>query len=221
MTGRSDTERAALLRELYTGAVADILDELGHREQCLPADIRPLSYEMKVGGPVYTVRGRARAYDDGTDPRFVQMDMLDGVFPGCVVVIDAGDEARAAHWGELMSHTAKAKGATGVVIAGGVRDTPQILELGFACFRRYHSPLTARWRFDITEFHVPIRIGGVAIAPGDFILGDIDGVLIIPAAAVDRVIDQALSVRERENIVRAALDEGGSIRELFEQYQVF
>lgn len=68
---------------------------------------------------------------------------------------------------------------------------------------------------------MPIRIGGVAIAPGDFILGDIDGVLIIPAAAVDRVIDQALSVRERENIVRAALDEGGSIRELFEQYQVF
>jgi 4-hydroxy-4-methyl-2-oxoglutarate aldolase len=96
--------------------------------------------EMKVAGPVYTVRGRARAYDDGTDPRFVQMDMLDGIFPGGVVVIDAGDEGRAAHWGELMSHTAKARGATGVVIAGGLRDTPQILDLGFACFRRYHSP---------------------------------------------------------------------------------
>jgi regulator of RNase E activity RraA len=122
MTGRSDAERAALLRELYTGAVADILDELGHR---LPADIRPLLPEMKVAGPVYTVRGRARAYDDGTDPRFVQMDMLDGIFPGGVVVIDAGDEGRAAHWGELMSHTAKARGATGVVIAGGVRDTPR------------------------------------------------------------------------------------------------
>jgi 4-hydroxy-4-methyl-2-oxoglutarate aldolase len=82
MTGRSDAERAALLREPYTGAVADILDEPGHREQCLPADIRPLLPEMKVAGPVYTVRGRARAYDDGTDPRFVQMDMLDGIFPG-------------------------------------------------------------------------------------------------------------------------------------------
>ena len=134
MTGRSDAERAALLRELYTGAVADILDDLGHREQCLPADIRPLSPEMKVAGPVYTVRGRARAYDDGTDPRFVQMDMLDGIFAGCVVVIDPGDEERAAHWGELMSHTARAKGATGVVVAGGVRDTPQILEVGFPAF---------------------------------------------------------------------------------------
>ena len=221
MTGRSDAERAALLRELYTGAVADILDDLGHREQCLPADIRPLLPEMKVAGPVYTVRGRARAYDDGTDPRFVQMDMLDGIFAGCVVVIDPGDEERAAHWGELMSHTARAKGATGVVVAGGVRDTPQILEVGFPCFRRYHSPLTARWRFDITDFDVPIRIGGIAIAPGDFILGDVDGVLIIPAAVVDRVVDQALAVREREDIVRAALDQGASIRELFEKYQVF
>ena len=67
---------------------------------------------------------------------------------------------------------------------------------------------------------MPIRIGGVAIAPRDFILGDVDGVLIIPAAVVDGVIDQALSVREREDIVRAALDRGGSIRELFEQYRV-
>ena len=136
-------------------------------------------------------------------------------------MIDPGDEQHAAHWGELMSHTASAKGTTGVVIAGGVRDTPQILEAGFPCFRRYHSPLTARWRFDITDFDVPIRIGGVAIGPGDFILGDVDGVLIIPAAVVDEVIDQALSVRERENLVRAALDQGASIRELFDKYQVF
>ena len=149
------------------------------------------------------------------------MDMLDGIFPGSVVVIDPGDESRAAHWGELMSHTAKAKGATGVVIAGGVRDTEEILKLGFACFRRYHSPLTAVYRFDITDFALPVRIGGVLVSPGDFVLGDVDGVLVIPAAVVDQVIERAHSVREREDIVRAALDEGGSIRELFEKYRVF
>lgn len=213
--------RARALVELYSGAVADILDELGHRERCLPADIRPLRDDMKVAGPVYPVRGRTRAYDDGKDPRYVQMDMLDGIFPGAVVVIDPGDERRAAHWGELMSHTAKAKGAAGAIIAGGVRDTPEILKLGFPCFRRYHSPLTAVWRFDITDFGVPIRIGGVLISPGDFVLGDVDGVLIIPAAVVDEVIARAGSVREREEVVRKALDEGGSIRELFERYRVF
>lgn len=221
MGSERDIERSQALAELYTGAVADILDELGYREQCLPADIRPLREDMKVAGPVFTVRGRARAYDDGKDPRYRQMDMLDGIFPGSVVVIDPGDEGCAAHWGELMSHTAKAKGAAGVVIAGGVRDTEQILKLGFACFRRFHSPLTAVYRFDITDFAVPIRIGGVPIAPGDFILGDVDGILVVSAAVVDQVVEQAHSVREREDIVRNALDEGGSIRDLFEKYRVF
>jgi 4-hydroxy-4-methyl-2-oxoglutarate aldolase len=119
------------------------------------------------------------------------MDMLGAIFPGAVVVIDPGGETRAAHWGELMSHTAKAKGAAGVVIAGGVRDTPEILKLGFACFRRYHSPRAAVYRYDITDFAVPIRIGGVAIAPGDFVLGDVDGILVLPKAAVDEVIARA------------------------------
>jgi regulator of RNase E activity RraA len=221
MTLSNDARRASALAALYTGAVADILDELGLHEQCLPADIRPRDARMKGAGPVYPVRGRARPADDGNDPRYRQMDMLDGIFPGAVVVIDPGDETRAAHWGELMSHTAKARGATGVVIAGGVRDTPEILRLGFPCFRRYHSPLTAVYRFDITDFGVPVRIGGVRLVPGDFVLGDVDGVLAIPAAAVDEVIARAASVREREDIVRQALDEGGSIRELFEQHRVF
>jgi regulator of RNase E activity RraA len=221
MSSEADLARSRALAALYTGAVADILDELGLREQCLPTDIRPLSDDMKVAGPVYTVRGRSRAADDGRDPRYRQMDMLEAIFPGAVVVIDPGDETRAAHWGELMSHTAKAKGAAGVVIAGGVRDTPEILKLGFACFRRYHSPLTAVYRYDITDFAVPIRIGGVAIAPGDFVLGDVDGILVLPKAAVDEVIARAGSIREREDIVRRALDQGGSIRDLFEQHRVF
>jgi regulator of RNase E activity RraA len=221
MSPPTDAQRASALAALYTGAVADIQDELGLHEQCLPADIRPLSDDMKLAGPVYPVRGRSRPADDGNDPRYRQMDMLDGIFPGAVVVIDPGDETRAAHWGELMSHTAKANGATGVVIAGGVRDTPEILKLGFPCFRRYHSPLTAVYRFDITDFGVPVRIGGVRVSPGDFVLGDVDGVLVIPATAVDEVIARAVLVREREDIVRQALDEGGSIRELFEQHRVF
>ena len=221
MKSKDNTARAKALLSLYTGAVADILDEFGCRNQCLPADIRPLSPDMKVAGPVFTVRGRTRPADDGRDPRYIQMDMLEAIFDGAVIVIDPGDERRAAHWGELMSHTARQKGAQGVVIAGGVRDTPQILAQNFPCFRRYHSPLTAAHRFDIIDWKVPVRIGGIAVAPGDFILGDVDGVLVIPGCLLDQVIERALSVREREDLVRAALDEGKSIRELFERYRVF
>lgn len=216
-----DGGRSRRLTGLYTGAVADILDELGLREQCLPADIRPLSPEMKVAGPVYTVRGRARHWDDGVDPRYKQMDMLDSIIPGSVVVIDPGDDTKAAHWGELMSNVARGKGAIGVVIAGGIRDSVQIMEIGFPVFRRYHSPLTAAHRFDITDFDVPLRIGGVSITPGDFILGDIDGVLIVPAAVIDDVIERSESICEREDIVREAVQGGGDIRDLFEKYRVF
>ncbi|MFQ5973994.1 MAG: RraA family protein [Alphaproteobacteria bacterium] len=221
MKPENDDRRSERLAALYTGAVADVLDELGYRNQCLPADIRPIEPTMRVAGPAYTVRGRSRHYDDGTDPRYRQMDMLDGIFPASIVVVDAGDETTAAHWGELMSLSARARGARGAVIAGGLRDTPQIREIGFPVFRRYHSPLTAVYRFDITEYDVPLRIGGVEVRPRDFVLGDVDGVLVVPATAIDEVLERAESVRERENIVRDALKSGGNIRELFQKYQVF
>ncbi len=223
MKPKNDAERSERLGRLYSGAVADILDQLGpeYHSQCLPYDIRPIAPTMKVAGPVYSVRGRARHYDDGRDPRYKQMDMLDAIVPGSVVVIDPGDDNTAAHWGELMSNTARAKGATGTVIAGGLRDTPQILDIGFPVFCRYHSPLTAVYRFDITDYDVPISIGGVDIAPGDFVLGDVDGILIIPAAIIDEIIVEAESVREREDKVRESLRSGGDIRDLFEKYRVF
>jgi 4-hydroxy-4-methyl-2-oxoglutarate aldolase len=212
---------SARLARLYTGAVADILDELGLRNQCLPAAIRPLEPKMKVAGPVFTIRGRAMPPGERPDPRLGQMDMLDAIFPGSVIVIDPGDEARAAHWGELMSTTAMQRGATGCVIHGGLRDAAQILELGFPVFRVFHSPLTAAVRWEIAEFGTPVRVGGVDIMPGDYVLGDIDGVLVLPAAVVEKVVATAEEVCRKETIVRAELQKGGSIRQLFAKYRVF
>jgi len=212
---------SARLRALYTGAVADILDELGHRKQCLPPGIRPLTDTMKVAGPVFTVRGRAMPPGQRPDPRYRQMDMLDAIFPGAVVMIEPGDESTAAHWGELMSNTAVQRGATGCIIHGGLRDTPQILEIGFPVFRVFHSPLSAAVRWEIAEFDVPIRIGGVDIHPGDYVLGDVDGVLVLPAAIVEQAVTLTEEVKRKESIVRAELQKGGNIRPLFEKYRVF
>ena len=214
-------ELSARLLRLYTGAVADILDELGLRNQCLPSAIRPLEPRMKVAGPAFTIRGRAMPPGERPDPRLRQMDMLDAIFPGSVIVIDPGDDTRAAHWGELMSNTALQKGATGCVINGGLRDSPQILELGFPVFRVFHSPLTAAVRWEITDFDAPMSIAGVDIMPGDYILGDLDGVLVLPAAVVEKVIVTAEEVCRKETIVRDELQKGGSIRQLFDKYRVF
>lgn len=215
------TDLSARLARLYTGAVADILDEHGLRDQCLPHTIRPLEPGMKVAGPVFTIRGRAMPPGERPDPRLRQMDMLDAIFPGAVIVIDPGDDRTAAHWGELMSNTALQKGATGCVIQGGLRDSPQIMALGFPVFRVFHSPLTAAVRWEITDFAAPIRIGGVDIRPGDYVLGDIDGVLVLPGAVVEKVVATAEEVVRKEAIVRAELQKGGSIRTLFDKYRVF
>ena len=110
------SELGGRLARLYTGAVADILDDLGYRNQCLPSSIRPLEPRMKVAGPVFTVRGRAMPPGERPDPRFRQMDMLEAIFPGSVIVIEPGDETRAAHWGELMSTTALQRGAVGCIM---------------------------------------------------------------------------------------------------------
>jgi len=212
---------AQRLAQLYTGAVADIMDDMGYRNQCLPADIRPLEPRMKVAGPIYPVRGRAKPPGDRPDPRYRQMDMLDAIYPGSVVLIEPGDETRAAHWGELMSNTARQKGATGCVVNGGLRDSMQILDIGFPVFRKFHSPLTAVYRFEITDFGEPMEVGGVAVMPKDYILGDIDGVLVIPQAIVADVVATAENVRDKETIVRGELQSGGSIRALFDKYRVF
>jgi len=219
-----DEERTIKLKKLYTGAVTDILDSLGEgfRNQTLPNNLRPLESKMKVAGPVYTVRGAKRFFDDGVDPRYKQMDMLDGVFPNCVIVMDSGDEKNAAHWGELMSKTSLEKGAVGAVINGGIRDTHQIIdEHKFPVFACYHSPLTAVFRYNIVDYNKPIVIGSVNINPGDYILGDIDGVVCIPNKVIDEVINQASIVKEKEDIVRKKLSNGENIRNLFEKYKVF
>ncbi|MBL6928156.1 MAG: RraA family protein [Rhodospirillales bacterium] len=224
MTPQTDAERSERLHGLYTGAVADILDELEptpYRNQCLPHAIRPVLPAMKVAGPVFTIRARLRHYNDGVDPRYKQMDMLDAIFPHSIIVIEPGDDDVASHWGELMSNVALKQGATGAVIHGGLRDAAQIIDLGFPVFTKYFTPATAAYRSQITEFGVPLLIGGVKVEPRDFILGDIDGVVVIPGAVVDEVIEKAESVRDREHKVRDLLREGGNIRELFEKYGVF
>ena len=218
-----DEERSEKLLKLYSGAIADIMDSISsdYRNQTLPSNLRPLTANMKIAGPVYTVRGNKRFYDDGKDPRYKQMDMLDGIFPGSIIVMDSGDEKSAAHWGELMSQTSIEKGAKGAIIYGGIRDTAEIIKHQFSVFASYHSPLTAVYRYNIIDFNNTIIIGEVKINPGDYIFGDIDGVMCIPKEIIDEVINQAEIVKDKEDIVRKELSFGKNIRDLFEKYKVF
>src|SRR5260370_24721097 len=160
----------------YTGAISDILDEMGYTHQALPSEIQSIQPGQTLSGRALTVAGErstGRARDDYFLPF---LKMLGSIAPGDVVVSQPNDHT-ISHFGELSCETANFRGGRGVVIDGGIRDIDYILKLGFPAFVRYQTPqdIVGRWR--IVDYNVPVTIGAVQIRPGDFVVGDRDGVV--------------------------------------------
>lgn len=204
----------------YTGAVSDILDEMGYGGQTLPAAIQALVPGQTVAGRALTLRGGPSTRGDANAVFTPFLKMLGGIRPGDVLVYEANDGV-AAHLGELSSETAKFRGARGAVIDGGARDTEYMVRLGFPVFCRYRTPRDILGRWELKEYNVPIRVGGVSIAPGDLVLGDRDGVLIIPQSAAEAVIGKAEEVVDTENLVRKAILEGMLPLDAYNKYGRF
>ena len=207
----NDTDSQDLPRRLaaipYTGAISDILDEMGFHDQVLPKEIQALRAGQTVAGRALTVLGEPTRSDD-PEVIFVPLLKMLGEFkPGDVLVSQPNDDV-AAHLGELSAETARYRGCKGAVIDGGVRDTDYIEKLGFPVFARYRTPtdIIGRWR--LVDFNVPIRIGGVEVSPGDYILGDRDGVVAIPAGVAGEVITKAEDVVKTENLIRNDILDG-------------
>jgi regulator of RNase E activity RraA len=204
----------------YTGSVSDILDEMGFTGQTLPAQIQALCPGQTLVGRAFTVLGEATASQD-PDVIFVPfLRMLGAIRPGDVLVIQPND-AISSHIGELTSETAKYRGARGAVIDGGARDTQYIQNLGFPVFARYRTPRDIRGRWRLVDYNVPIQIGGTAVRPGDFVVGDRDGVLVIPVEIAEEVITKAEEVIRTENHVRNAILEGMLPLDAYEKFGRF
>lgn len=204
----SDEEICARLEKLYTGAINDVLREHCLMDQALPTDILPLKMDMCRAGVAYTVRSTPNPTVGGE--MNVRAQMLDAMPKGCCVVWDAGTETEAAHWGEVMTASAIARGARMAVINGGVRDTRQVLAQNFPVFYRYRSSNGSLGRTKITEYNVPVRIGKVYIKPGDFIFGDVDGVVVIPRTIALEVLERAETIKSNEKEMRGMVYEGFS-----------
>jgi 4-hydroxy-4-methyl-2-oxoglutarate aldolase len=211
-------ERLALIP--YTGALSDILDEMGYPNQVLPQEIQAIEPGSTVAGRVLTLLGEP---SESRDPDVIFLPflrMLGDVKPGDVLVSQPNDNV-AAHLGELSSETAKFRGARGAVIDGGARDTDYIRKLDFPVFARYKTPrdIAGRWR--LAGYNIPITIGAVSIQPGDLIAGDHDGVIIIPQAVATEAISRAEEVVHTENLVRKAILENVHPVEAFQRYGRF
>ena len=204
----------------YTGAVSDILDEMGWKNQSLPSSIQSLVPGQTLAGCALTLRGEPTTSDDPEVIFVPFLKMLGDIQPGSVLVYETND-GHAAHLGELSSETAKFRGARGAVIDGGARDTEYMVRLGFPVFSRYRTMRDIRGRWRMTAYNVPIVVGGVAIQPGDLVLGDRDGVLIIPRQIAEEVVTKAEEVVHTENLVRKAILEGVLPLDAYNRYGRF
>lgn len=201
--------------KLYTGCINDVMRELTLLNQNLPSSIMPLRDEMVVCGEAFTVKSAPNVMIEGE--MTFRAQMLDDMTPDGIVVWDTSEDTEASLWGGVMTATAKSKQIRGAVIAGGIRDTKQILEQDFPVFYKYRTSNGSLGRCMITHYQVPIKIGNVTVRPGDIIFGDIDGVVCVPREIAYDVLLRAEGIEQNEIDIFSWVRQGDTISEIIDK----
>jgi regulator of RNase E activity RraA len=204
---------------LYSSVLADILDSLGHRYAALPSSLRPLQPQWKVFGRAATLTA-VSVNEEPAHPFAVELECIDALQPGSVLVATTRGDRSSALWGELLSTAARAHGAVGAVIDGLTRDAAKIIAMDFPVFAAGFSPLDSKGRLEATTHGQPIQVGNCTVRPGDWSFGDLDGLVVIPDELAEIVLPRALDKVTGENRVRAELASGRSVREVFAEYGI-
>ncbi len=207
-------------RSCYTGVIHDVMRAMGRRNFTLPAEITPLQPEMTLCGPAWTVEGRVDESADAHETLLAWTGLLSKAKPGHIWTAQPNTHV-LAQMGELSAETLHRKGVLGCVLDGALRDANFILDLGFACWRTHHTPrdIVAQWVPTGTD--IDIMIGEVLIRPGDWLHGDRDGMVRIPAEILDEVLEKALAAMQTENKVRSAILDGVDPQEAYLKYGKF
>lgn len=211
----SEKELLQRFEQLYTGAVNDVLREFCLLNQALPGHILSLREYRTVAGFAFTVKSAPNAMISGEMEYRTQM--LDDMHEDSFVVWDTTSDMKATLWGGVMTATAKGKGVKAACIDGGIRDTHQILEADFPVFYKYRISNGSLGRCLITHYQVTLQIGDVTIKPGDVVLGDIDGVLVVPRDIAYEVLMRAEEIIENEKMIFGWVHEGQSIQAITEK----
>lgn len=205
------SELCARYRKLYMPAVCDSLYGLGLPERVLPTSLRPLFSEQRIVGRAFTVSGRAidpaLGWDEGIERITSYLEMFERLEPDSLLVHVNGDSP-VGHFGELTANSARQHGCVGCVLDGNLRDIEGLREIGFQVFYRDLSPLNAIGRWEMACSQEPVTIGGVTINPDDIVIGEFDGVLIVPAEDAERVLLEAEAIVGAESRVREEMRAG-------------
>jgi len=209
----------AMKAKLYSAVLCDALDQAGYRDQAMRADLRPVYPEAVVVGRAHTVLS-VDVYAVGEDPYRLEIEAVDRLKPGDVLVASTGKSTRTCLWGELLSTAAVARGARGAVIDGYVRDVRQIRDMGFPVFSTGMKPVDSRGRGVVMDYGCPVNCGDVVVQPGEIVFGDVDGVVVIPKAAEKAVLETAFKKVAGEDRVREALQGGTLLKEVYDIYGI-
>lgn len=205
---------------LYAGALSDILDELGYREQAVDPTygIRPLN-------PCSVVVGRARTLLNDLDARMEEpyelaIEVMDQFRPGDVLVASARVPIPTGIFGELSATCIRGRGSVGAIVDGFTRDGRKLLAMNFPVFARGMSPIDTTGRVRVVDYDVPVKLGQVTVEPGQIVFADLDGILVIPREIEDEVLEKALQRTKVETKVRSELRAGTRLQKVWKKYKV-
>lgn len=221
----SSPEKKEQIRLRYlkvdTSNVADVLDGMGYLNQGLSPDFSPYPANAgRIAGWAYTIRGQMTPYAMGGDAD--KMKACQGLSAGEISVW-SGDGEGICYFGELIAIGMKERGCAGALVDGGIRDIRWIGDHGFPVFAKYRTPVQSIGRWKVTACQVPVFVRGagashITVQPGDFILGDEDGVIVVPADIAEKVLVEAERLTEVEKNIRAELKKGMSLAEALAKF---
>lgn len=214
-----DTVTQRLL-QCYTGVVHDVMRGMGLRDFTFPAELRPLFPERRIAGPAFTIDGKVDPRADAHETLLAWTGLLSRAKPGHIWVSQPNDRV-VAHMGELSAETLKNKGVLGCVADGFVRDVDFLIAMEFQTWSRGFTPRDIVGYWLPRAIEVDIRIGDVIVAPGDYLVGDRDGLIRVPRAIVGEVLDKAEAAIATENKVRTAILAGVDPQDAYLTYGKF
>ncbi len=202
---RPSKETVACLRRTPTSSLSDALDQLGVTG-FMSYEIKPMSACKRIVGPAITIKD---AISNTPEPPLLALEAIDLAKEGDIIVraVDH-DSKNIGLWGGLMATAAKRKGVQGAIVDGGIRDIDEIAELRFQIFARSVVPSTSLRRTRVEAINVPVICGGVRVRPGDLVVGDSDGVVVVPLEHVEEVTKRATEIDEIEKLEAQELRRG-------------
>ena len=198
-------------RELWVPVVCDAMYQLGIPEPVLPSWLRPLIPDQRIAGIAFTVLGRGINppvdWDEGIGRMAPYLRVFERLQPDDLIV-SVTTESHVGHFGELTANAAKSRGCVGAILDGNLRDVAGLREIDFQVFYRDVSPLNGIGRWEMLDAQIPVQLGDVIVHPGDVIVADFDGVVVVPSAESERVLVKAEEITGAESKVRQEVRSG-------------